>query len=173
MTGNRKVARAGLLTLALFAALSLTACAASTTAEVASIKEDSGSQQEASDAQPDPAADQLEFYGCLRENGFNAPDPEPNKPGHIEVPADMPDDEIDAIIAECEEAAGLQQMDSGPRPEDMAAAREFSECMRANGIEAFPDPEADGGHYFDLPMDDEFDAAFEVCSGGSGQIVGD
>lgn len=173
MTENRMVARAGVLTLALFAALSLTACAASTTAEVASVKEDSGSQQEDSDAQPDPEADQLEFYGCLREHGFNAPDPEPNKPGKIEVPRDMADEEIDAAIAECEEVAGLEQMNSEPSPEDMASAREFSECMRENGIEAFPDPEADGGHYFDLPMDDEFNAAFAICSGGSGQIVGE
>lgn len=120
-----------------------------------------------------PAAVDLEDAGilyaqCMRDNGV--PDfPDPNADGrfrldHDEFPQDDP--KFLAATEACRDLApGGEHRDTGD-PAYLEQMREFSQCMRDNGLPDFPDPDADGrlrgiGH--EDQGDPEFQAAMETC----------
>lgn len=82
----------------------------------------------------------LEFAQCMRDHGVDMPDPEPGGPVQLRVP---PGPEGEAAMEACRHLAP----NGGEAPEydadGMAALRDFTECMRENGVD-MPDPAADG-----------------------------
>jgi hypothetical protein len=115
------------------------------------------------------AADQeqaLEFAQCMRENG--APDfPDPDAEGRFSEGEHDPDDPaLRAAQEACRELApGGEHQNTGD-PAFVEQMREFSQCMRDNGVPDFPDPDADGqlrgvGH--EDEGDPTFRAATETC----------
>lgn len=172
MLRTRKAAATGAAALALIAMLSLASCASPSSNSVASLdREATSSSGSKGTASSDPEADQKAFYECLREQGIDVADPDPNKPSQIEVPRGMSEEEVDDAFDACEDLLGAGTVPQAPSAADLAEAQAFSECMRKNGVNGFPDPEADGSHKFDLPIDEKFNAALEVCDDGA-QVVG-
>jgi hypothetical protein len=106
----------------------------------------------------------LEFYACLREHGMDVADPEPGGPVQLRVDPNDPD--AQAAMEACRDLAPNGGEAAAPDAEGMAALREFTQCMRDNGIDDMPDPGADGS--LTLPEGVELDsaeaqAAIEEC----------
>lgn len=97
---------------------------------------DGGNQAKSSDTEI------LEFYDCLRDHGLEVEDPDPGSGNRITLPR-ITNPEDEAAVEECRPL-----LPNGGEPpeqdaESLAALREFTACMRDNGID-MADPEADG-----------------------------
>jgi hypothetical protein len=124
-----------------------------------------------------PAADQAstagleqarKFAQCIRENGVpDFPDPDPN--GRFsEGDHDQDDPALRAAQEKCRALAPGGEHENLGDPAFVAQMREFSQCMRDNGLPDFPDPDSDGrlrGRTHELQGDPQFQAARETCSG--------
>jgi hypothetical protein len=106
---------------------------------------------------------QLEFAACLREHGVDIEDPQPGEPFRIQGRAE----ELEPAMEACRH---LQPEGGGPGsgPEDPEMRERmlaFAECMRDNGVESFPDPQAGGGIQIgpEQADDPDFEAAQETC----------
>jgi hypothetical protein len=124
---------------------------------------------------PEDMAEQaLAYSECMRDNGI-ADFPDPDLDGEGGMGLSLPeglDPESEEFKAADEACADLQPgpgEDATLDPEVYAALLEYSECMRENGIEDFPDPQPGGGIImngdmgFD-PQSEEFQAADEACA---------
>jgi hypothetical protein len=106
----------------------------------------------------------LEFYACLREHGMDVADPEPGGPVQLRVDPNDPD--AQAAMEACQDLAPNGGEAAAPDAEGMAALREFTQCMRDNGIDDMPDPGADGSLTMPEGVDlnaAEAQAAIEEC----------
>ena len=94
------------------------------------------------------AGDQaVRFAQCMRENGV--PDfPDPDASGELSIDGVLNGSSLDASSPAWEAAmrackdlqpAGFEG-DTQRNPEEQSRALEFADCMRANGVEDFPDP---------------------------------
>ncbi|MCH9815388.1 MAG: hypothetical protein K0U64_02905 [Actinomycetia bacterium] len=138
----RQRLRAVLVTATL-GTLMLAGCTASDSAEVASLGE--GAAQPAASAESAPADGGLAFARCMRDNGVDFPDPDPE--GGF-GPGQRPDLNFDSS----EVRAAMQACESlrpggGPRDrtfdaDAQEAALAVARCMRESGYE-FPDPQFD------------------------------
>jgi hypothetical protein len=124
-----------------------------------------------SSAETAPAEDReqaLEFAQCMRENGV--PDfPDPDAEGRFsEGEHDSDDPALRAAQEACRELApGGEHQNTGD-PAFVEQMREYSQCMRDNGVPDFPDPDADGrlrGVAHEQRDDPTFRAASETCRG--------
>jgi hypothetical protein len=90
----------------------------------------------------DPDARNLKFAECLREQGLDVPDPEPGKGMTLKFGPGNDQQKVQAAMEACREWAP-QGMAGGaaPDPSRDATIREYAQCMRDNGVDAFPDPE--------------------------------
>lgn len=115
----------------------------------------------------------VQYAECMRENGVSDfPDPTEDGrvmlrvgPGGIEVdPATM-----DAAQAACQDLAPAGAGRANPQME--ASVFRFAECMRANGVPDFPDPDVQGGAVrMQLPrgidpQSPQFQEAQQACQG--------
>jgi hypothetical protein len=118
---------------------------------------------------PAPAADldQARKYAqCIRKNGVpDFPDPDPNGEfsgaGHDE---DEP--ALRAAQEKCRDLAPSGEHENFGDPAFVEQARQFAQCMRANGLPDFPDPGPDGrfsGPRHELQGDPQYQAAQEKC----------
>ncbi|MEO3750679.1 hypothetical protein [Streptomyces sp. B6B3] len=88
--------------------------------------------------------DTLPWYDCMRENGVDVPDPDPDMPG-IRLPEGGEDDpEVQAAVEACQEhmpggGPGAQEVDA----EGLESLRAFTACMRENGVD-MADPDSTG-----------------------------
>lgn len=114
----------------------------------------------------------LDYSQCMRDNGITAfPDPqEGSGGGGLELPDDIdPDSDAFAAAAEaCEEHMPGVPPEDEIDPDLFAALLDYAECMRAAGIEDFPDPEEDGlfVHFDEVGIDpdsDDYQAALDTC----------
>lgn len=90
----------------------------------------------------------VEFSQCMRENGIDVPDPDPDT-GRVPLPTDgsidIDSDEFQAAFETCQEFAPFgddedgQDLAEDPAVQD--ALLEFAQCMRDNGVDV-PDPAA-------------------------------
>jgi hypothetical protein len=126
----------------------------------------SSSSEEAAPAEDREQA--LEFAQCIRENGVpDFPDPDPSG-RFTEGDHDQNDPALRAAQEACRELApGGEHQNTGD-PAIVEQMREYSQCMRDNGVPDFPDPDADGrlrgvGH--EQRDDPTFRAASETCRG--------
>lgn len=130
-------------------------------------------------ARLDPDEALLAFSACMRENGIELPDIAigPNgapllDPSLIED-IDIQSDEFTQAFSSCLPiiaASGAFQQTADP--EQLAEQRDqlvsFSQCMRDEGIEDFPDPNLTGFTPYPISAftdigDPDFDAAVEIC----------
>jgi hypothetical protein len=126
-----------------------------------------------------PAAEEnrqamLDYARCMRENGVDMPDPTfeggrvtmavGGAPGELD-PATMR--KAEAACARHQEKIEPPELSAEEKEEFKRAALEHSRCMRANGVEDFPDPtfDEDGGAQVRVGRDlDPQDPAFQKAS---------
>lgn len=112
----------------------------------------------------------LEFTECMRGEGIEMPDPEPGGGVQLRFQGTDPA-KVEAAMAKCRHlmpnGGEMQRAD----PERIEKARQYSKCMRDNGVPAFPDPDPEtgaimmrGGPDSGLnPNDPKFQAAQKTC----------
>ncbi|MBX6388676.1 MAG: hypothetical protein IRZ08_06700 [Frankia sp.] len=130
----------------------------------------SASARPASDPE-DAQEQQLRFAQCMREHGVDMPDPEVNDSGgtSITIPDGTDPQQVDAATEQCKQHLPNGGEPQPVDPEMLERTREFSKCMRANGIPNFPDPGEDGGIQINPdelgvgPGDPAMQAAEEAC----------
>ncbi|GAB2497058.1 hypothetical protein [Nocardiopsis aegyptia] len=105
----------------------------------------------------------VDFAGCMRDKGFDMPDPE-GEDGVIALPAVDPEDEeyMDAMT-ECEELLPVDE--NAPSDEEVFEDNlRMAECLREKGVDV-EDPEQGQGLALPIdPDDDEQMAAVSECS---------
>jgi hypothetical protein len=116
-----------------------------------------------------PVADEAAgraYAQCIRANGVpDFPDPDPD--GRLRGPAHEQQDnpKFRAAQEKCRDLApGGEHQRSDPA--SVEQMREFSQCMRDNGVPDFPDPDPDGrlrGPGHEQQDDPKFRAAMETC----------
>ncbi|MEO3924877.1 hypothetical protein ABGB07_13590 [Micromonosporaceae bacterium B7E4] len=97
-------------------------------------------------------AERRNYARCLREQGFDVPDPDPK--GQLDLSAvggrGKTDPKVRAALEACKEFSTIpvpaELEDRGPAPSaaEIAHRREYAKCMRANGVPGFQDPGSDG-----------------------------
>jgi hypothetical protein len=126
----RRFALAGVAAAALLGVLVLvTACGSSSSAGSASTS--------------DPRQRALAFAQCMRDNGV--PDvPDPDAKGEIRGPAHerQGNPAFQAAFQRCRNLAPGGEHEATGDPAFVEQMRQFSKCMRANGLPNFPDPDA-------------------------------
>jgi hypothetical protein len=132
-------AQAALLAILTLAALTLAACGGG--------NDDEGSGDSGiSEAEVQDAA--LNYARCMREHGFDVPDPQPGAGGlrSLLVAVDRAAPGFREAERDCREhLQGLiSQIDEQQRREFEDARLEFSRCMRGKGFDV-PDPQRGGG----------------------------
>ena len=116
---------------------------------------------------------QLDFAKCMREQGIDFPDPQPDENGNLRFQmrdgtASGDREEMMEAMGECRQylEAARPEMSAEERQEREDQQLEFAKCMREEGID-MPDPSGDGGPpsgMRDLDMDDPATAAaMEKC----------
>ncbi len=128
------------------------------------------------DAQAEYVDAQRAWVKCMREHGYNLPDPDAK--GHVDLGAFMTERKLvktDAgFVAAQQACASLLKSDPGASlppvtAEQLANRRKYAKCMRANGLSDWPDPGPDGewpntGALGGSPAHPErFDRAIQVC----------
>jgi hypothetical protein len=149
------------------AALSLAACGG-----------DEASSAAAGAGGPDASTRQAmaDFAECMRENGIDFPDPGSGERGRAVRIQGSPDKmrKAEEACAEYREKITPPELSDEQRAEFKEAALAHARCMRAHGIEKFPDPQfnADGGASIQFGPgagidleDPDFKAAQEECQG--------
>lgn len=112
----------------------------------------------------------LKYSQCMRENGVpDFPDPKIGDSGGVslDLPAGTDSKKVDAASEKCK-----QFMPNGGEPQKidpqrLEELREYSQCMRDNGVKNFPDPTDQGlqinGNEID-PNDPKVKAAESACA---------
>lgn len=98
----------------------------------------------------DPAHEQsLEFAACMRDNGVTG-FPDPDASGSLTIDAianqtsvDTDSAAFDRAMTACEHLEPSGFTGHHRNPEEQAAALEFAQCIRDNGVTDFPDPTPD------------------------------
>ena len=123
-------------------------------------------QSSAAPAPVDKAAAGRAYAQCMRANGVpDFPDPDAN--GQLRGPAHEKanDPKFQAAQEKCRTLApGAEHEKSDPA--SVEQLRQFSQCMRANGVPDFPDPDANGqlrGTGHEQQGDPKFEAAMQIC----------
>ena len=104
----------------------------------------------------------VDFAACMRENGYDMPDPEGE--GVIALPAvDPEDEELMAALEACEDIIPVDE--NAPSEEEMFEQDlRIAECMREEGYD-MPDPQQGQGLAIPVePGDDEGMEALSRCS---------
>jgi hypothetical protein len=122
----------------------------------------------------DQAEQMRKFAQCMRAQGVDVPDPDPNaKGGMIQLGdpnAGGPDPtKIDAAMQKCRSLLPNGGQPPKMDPADLEKERQFAKCMRENGLPEFPDPDAGSGSVIigrgSGQIDDpKFKAAQEKCN---------
>jgi hypothetical protein len=153
------------------AALSLTACGADKGgADVASVSNTGTKPAASASATLDNQAKALKFAQCLREQGVDVPDPAPDGKFAMKFGPDTDQAKVEKAMEACKQfqPSGVSS-GKGADPKQAEEMRKQAQCMRDNGVEAFPDP--DGGMMRITPEigeDPDFKAAQEKCHMGMG-----
>jgi hypothetical protein len=133
--------RLALAALPLLFALTLTGCGTSDDGGdgVASA----GGTSSAAPGGEDLSQDEMgvKFAQCMRENGVDMDDPEPGKGIQLKVGPGTSQETVQAALEACREYNPQENGSAQPNPEREEAFRKYAQCMRDNGVEAFPDPE--------------------------------
>jgi hypothetical protein len=140
--------------------------------DVASVSGGSGNQAAAS-AKPtmDNQERGLKFAQCMRENGIDMPDPDSSGRVTMKFDKNTPQDKVQAAQEACKQYAPSGTRQGGGDPKAAENLRKLAQCMRDNGVEAYPDPE--GGMMRITPEvgeDPDFKSAEEKCKKESAEV---
>jgi hypothetical protein len=107
--------------------------------DVASVSE-SNSPSSAAQANGDGKSDidkMREFARCMRENGIDMKDPDPNSPGAggISVNGEDEKNKADKAMAKCKHLMPNGGEPEKPTAEDLDSARATAKCLREHGID--------------------------------------
>jgi hypothetical protein len=174
------------LVVALVVALGLAGCGKGSNGGGVATVSGAGAGGQADGAKPTPTLSMqdamLKFAQCMREHGVDMKDPDVDEDGHFAIkigggpgtPANK--EKVDAAMKACR-----QYMPNGGEPpkadpEMAAKMRKMAECMRANGVPNYPDPDPEtggimiqGGPDTGLdPMSPTFKAAQAKCHNEAG-----
>lgn len=165
--------RRTLVTPLLVGALALTAACSSSASDdgIASIGS-TGSARPTASPSVDPV---VRFAGCMRDQGQNVADPEPNVPYQVAPPGGgVPTDAWKAALQQCRHLLvdGGNGLGAGLTNEELEEFRAFAVCMRAHDIPMTdPTPDGDmtiGGRFASvsrtqLEADPGYQSAFTAC----------
>jgi hypothetical protein len=167
-------ALAGLLATLL---ILLAACGGSDDSGVAEAEGGSGGGNGTTATTTTPASEEeaeqaaLDFARCMREQGVDFPDPQPDEDGGLQfrAPEGADPEALRDASEKCEEhLEGIRpELSEEDQAELQDAQLEFARCMRAEGVDV-PDPQPGagpgGGTLFQLDEDDpKVEAALEKC----------
>jgi hypothetical protein len=134
----------------------------------------SSSNETTTAADPQQAA--LAYAQCIRDNGVpDFPDPDPNGRFSGLSHEQQSNPAFQAAQQACRTLAPGGEHEKFGDPAFVAQMRAFAQCMRANGLPDFPDPDAEGrfrGATHELQDDPRFQAARQTCQAklpGGGQ----
>lgn len=160
--------------LATLLAAGLTGCGHAKSSDgVASVTGSGGPSASASPS--DARTDQqrlLDYAQCMRDNGVtNFPDPQFDGSGHVQLmmPQGVDKSVVDAAQAKCQQLMPNGGEAAHMDPQQLAQARQYSQCMRDHGVTNFPDPNENGGIQINgdalgmSPDDPTFKAADAAC----------
>ena len=109
----------------------------------------------------------LAFAQCMRDNGVPGfPDPDPGGRFRGVGHEQQNNPKFRAAQQACRNLAPGGEHEKSGDPAFVNQMREFSKCMRANGLPAFPDPDANGrlrGPGHEQQNSPTYRAAFEAC----------
>lgn len=126
-----KAIRGLALTLLAAAPLTLAACS-------------SGSDHGASGKSSANTTDQmLAYVRCLRDNGVQVPDPDPNAPYNLNLPKNMPQSQMSQAMQACRRLAPAK-LNNGQNPQAMDRQLALARCLRSKGL-TVPDPQPGQG----------------------------
>ncbi len=165
----RRPTRFTLAALPLLCALTLTGCTADEKPadDVASAGGTSSAAQEDEEVSQEERDEMgLKFAQCMRENGVPMDDPEPGKGIQLKIGPGTSQETVQAAMEACREYNPQENGSGKADPQREAAMREFAQCMRDNGVEAFPDPEPGSPGIKitgDVGQDPDFQTAQQAC----------
>ncbi|ADH70169.1 MULTISPECIES: hypothetical protein [Nocardiopsis] len=154
---------AGPLVGAALAGLLLTGCGALGGGESGGGGAEGGEETSAEEAR-------LEFAECMRDNGHEMPDPEPDSEGGVAFALPEADQEgFKEALEACEEHLPVDE-DAPDQQEVFEQDLKMAECLRENGID-IPDPRP--GESLTLPVDPEDDEHTEALTTCSEDVFGE
>lgn len=112
----------------------------------------------------------LKFAQCMRAQGINMPDPQSGGGLAIKIPEGVDPKKADAAMQKCRQYLPSGGDRAQSDPQQVAQQRKFSQCMRANGVPNFPDPDANGNIKADAstlgidPKGEKFKKAERACA---------
>ncbi|MER6145036.1 hypothetical protein ABT174_34260 [Streptomyces sparsogenes] len=175
---RRILGMAAAVPLALTLALSLTGCGSDGGGDgkVASANgaEKSGGGESGEKLSPQETG--VKFAQCMREHGIDMEDPEPGEGIRLTIPAGTPKGKVEKAQEACLEWDPVQNGVGGkPDAKAQENVRKYAKCMREQGVEKFPDPQAEGGIRLDGSVvdDPDFEKAEKACNkfmGGGGTL---
>lgn len=148
---------------------------------VASVNGDSApSDGEGKNAAKEPSEEDFlesmrKYAGCMRENGIDMPDPDPNSGAMPAAPAVRPGEENSKLAKADEECRSL--LPNGGEmgeisPEELDKMREQAKCLREHGIDVKDPTKENPGMGIPMEPDDEkFEKALEACGQAGGLAV--
>ncbi|WP_043630189.1 hypothetical protein [Nonomuraea candida] len=167
MASRRGGAPSALVTAPLALTLLLTGCGGDGGggSDVASVSGGTGGQT-AAGAKPstNPQEQGLKFAQCMRENGVDVPDPDSSGRFMMKFDKNTPQEKVQAAQEACKQYAPSGQRKNGGDPKMAENLRKLAQCMRDNGVEAYPDPE--GGMMRitgEVGDDPDFESAQQKC----------
>lgn len=111
----------------------------------------------------DPHTKGVKFAQCMRENGIQVDDPEPGKGVRMLVQG-VSQEQVQKAMEACREWAPEGATGAKADPAQAEQMRKYAQCMRDNGVEAFPDQEGTGIRIDKSVADDpDFEAADKKC----------
>ncbi len=115
----------------------------------------------------DPQQAALAYAQCIRDNGVpDFPDPDPNGRFSGLSHEQQGNPAFQAAQQACRTLAPGGEHENFGDPAFVKQALAFAQCMRANGVPDFPDPDAQGrfrGAGHELQGDPKFQAAMATC----------
>jgi predicted small secreted protein len=164
-----RLTRMTLAALPLLCALTLTGCGSDEGggADVASAGGTSSAAADGGGEELSRDEMNMKFAQCMRENGVDMPDPEPGKGVQLKVGPETSQETVQAAMEACREYSPQENGGGKGNPEQEAAFREYAQCMRDNGVEAFPDPDPSNPGMMkitpEIGEDPDFQTAQQAC----------
>ncbi|WP_214324921.1 hypothetical protein [Nonomuraea sediminis] len=110
----------------------------------------------------------VKFAQCMREHGIKMDDPQPGKGIQLKMDGSVPKETVDKAMEACRQYSPMNDQSPADSAKAEERNRKFAECMRQNGVEAFPDPQPGQKGVMisgDVGNDPDFKSAQEKCQG--------
>ncbi|KAB2359059.1 hypothetical protein [Actinomadura montaniterrae] len=153
-----------LAALPLVMALALTGCGSKDGGD-GGVASAGGGKQAAASKSADPKEMGVKYAQCMREHGVPMDDPQGGRVT-LKLDGKTPKEKVDKAQEACRQYNPMENGAAKADPKMQEKVREFSECMRKNGVEDFPDPKpGQQGIMMDkkLSEDPDFNNAQQKC----------